>query len=454
MRRVKSASRRSITSPTRSRRHARLPLALLESLESRWLLNDAPAMYGAEPMGAIDEDAINNGTLVATLIGANGADADPGDVLGIAVTGVVNANGQWQYSIDNGMTWNELGAPSTTESRLLGPDDVVRFVPNADWSGTVTDGLSFRGWDQSAGTAGTLVDVSVNGDITPYSAEEVYSSIVVNAVNDIPSFTKGGDVSIAEDAGAQSTDGWATALSAGPADEAGQTLSFEVSTNNDALFSAVPAIDSTGKLTFTPAVDASGTATVTVRLKDNGGIAAGGVDTSADQTFTITVTPVNDAPVLAGTQNLTAINEDATTNTGTLVSDLILGQTIDADSGALKGIAITAVDTTHGTWEYTTDGGTTWTAIAGVANTTALLLAADANTRVRFVPTANWNGTVTAGLTFRAWDQTTGTAGATADTTTNGTTTAFSTATAQANIAVNAVNDVPSFTKGGDVSIA
>ena len=36
--------------------------------------------------------------------------------------------------------------------------------------------------------------------------------------------------------------------------------------------------------------------TVTVPLQDNGGTANGGVDTSAPQTFTITVTAVNDAP--------------------------------------------------------------------------------------------------------------------------------------------------------------
>ena len=35
---------------------------------------------------------------------------------------------------------------------------------------------------------------------------------------------------------------------------------------------------------------------MTVQVRDNGGIANGGVDTSAAQTFTITVTAVNDAP--------------------------------------------------------------------------------------------------------------------------------------------------------------
>ena len=40
----------------------------------------------------------------------------------------------------------------------------------------------------------------------------------------------------------------------------------------------------------------SGTATVTVQIHDNGGTANGGVDTSAVQTFLITVNAVNDAP--------------------------------------------------------------------------------------------------------------------------------------------------------------
>ena len=54
----------------------------------------------------------------------------------------------------------------------------------------------------------------------------------------------------------------------------------------------------TGTLTYTPAANANGVATVTVRLKDDGGTANGGVDTSGPQTFTITVTAVNDVPEL------------------------------------------------------------------------------------------------------------------------------------------------------------
>jgi hypothetical protein len=83
--------------------------------------------------------------------------------------------------------------------------------------------------------------------------------------------------------------GWATAISPGPVNESGQTVSFTVTNDNAALFSSAPAIDSSGTLTYTPALLAIGTATVTVRAVDSGGTANGGVDTSPPQTFTITI---------------------------------------------------------------------------------------------------------------------------------------------------------------------
>src|SRR5206468_9363557 len=48
-----------------------------------------------------------------------------------------------------------------------------------------------------------------------------------------------------------------------------------------------------------------------------------------------------------------------------------------------------------------------------------------------------------ASVTFRAWDQTSGTAGSTADVSTNGGTTAYSSATATASITVYVPNAVP-----------
>ncbi len=129
-------------------------------------------------------------------------------------------------------------------------------------------------------------------------------TVTVLPVNDQPSFAHQGDVEVDEDAGGSGTvtvAGWAYRISPGPANEAGQALTFQVTGNdNPALFAVPPAVDAgTGALTFTVAANVYGQAHVTVVLRDDGGTANGGSDSSAPVPFTITVNPVNDPPVLA-----------------------------------------------------------------------------------------------------------------------------------------------------------
>ncbi|KAF0170930.1 MAG: Uncharacterized protein FD161_4449 [Limisphaerales bacterium] len=120
-----------------------------------------------------------------------------------------------------------------------------------------------------------------------------------------------GQALVLEESGAFSLAGAVTNIIAGPTNESGQAVGFLTANNNAALFSVPPAIAANGTLTFTPATNANGTATVTVRAQDDGGTANGGADTSAPQTFTITVTPVNDAPVVALATNHIAVLEDS-----------------------------------------------------------------------------------------------------------------------------------------------
>ena len=89
--------------------------------------------------------------------------------------------------------------------------------------------------------------------------------ITVDPVNDAPSFTKGADQNVLSDSGAHSIVGWATAISPGPANESGQSVSFNTTGNtNPGLFSAPPLVASTGTLVFTPAAGQFGTATITI----------------------------------------------------------------------------------------------------------------------------------------------------------------------------------------------
>jgi hypothetical protein len=113
----------------------------------------------------------------------------------------------------------------------------------------------------------------------------------VTPVNDPPVFTAGPNVTIGQAPGPRTFPGWATGIGPGGGpDEAGQTVSFEMVDNtNPSLFSVQPAVASNGTLTFTPVPNAVGTAQITIRLKDSGGTANGGIDISPPQTFTITV---------------------------------------------------------------------------------------------------------------------------------------------------------------------
>jgi hypothetical protein len=184
--------------------------------------------------------------------------------------------------------------------------------------------------------------------------------------------------------------------------------------------------------------DAHGIADVRVRATDTQGLVA-------EDTFRVTVSPVNDAPVFAPTSPmaLAPIDRDDSTNAGTLVRDILASggpwTITDADWGALPGIAVTGVDNTHGTWQYTINNGRVWHAFGSPASTTARLLGSDAGTRIRFQPASGWNGIVDPGITFRAWDQTRGFAGQSDDASTSGDDAAFSTAVGTALIAVGQI---------------
>src|SRR5439155_1743893 len=165
---------------------------------------------------------------------------------------------------------------------------------NANGSFTYTPAANFNGTDSFTYAASDGALQSAAATVT----------ITVTPVNDAPSFTAGANVTVNEDSAAYSAT-WATNVSAGPPDEAGQTVTFGVTNNNNALFSVQPAISPAGVLTFTPAANAFGNATITVTATDNGAPPA----SSPSQTFTITVTPVNDVPSFTAGPNVT-VNED------------------------------------------------------------------------------------------------------------------------------------------------
>ena len=116
-------------------------------------------------------------------------------------------------------------------------------------------------------------------------------SITVTSCNDSPSFLRGPDRVVL--AGVPQTfNPWARSISFGPANEAGQTVSFNVSTDNNSLFSSLPTVNSAGVLSFTIAAAATGFARVAVSAVDSGPSGGCDLNVSAEQVFMIS-TPVH-----------------------------------------------------------------------------------------------------------------------------------------------------------------
>ncbi len=171
------------------------------------------------------------------------------------------------------------------------------------------------------------------------------------------------------------------------------------------------------------------------------------------------VTAVNDAPVASGTATLAAVDEDTGNPPGTAVSALITGanysdatDTVAAGSSAtaLGGMAIVgnAVNpATQGAWEYSTDGGGSWTVVpAGLADGSALILPTTA--QLRFVPVAEYHGTP-GSLSVRLADSPQ-VLNASADITAQlGGTNTWSAATIPITTVVRPVNDVPTISDAG-----
>ncbi len=188
--------------------------------------------------------------------------------------------GQIYTSTDSGVTWTAREssrswtsiASSSDGTKLAAAEFSGQIYTSTDSGVTWTARESSRSWQSIASSAdGTKLAAVV-------SSGQIYTSVAPYGI------------SAASGAGAVTVAALATSISSGPANESAQTVSFNLSNDNNALFTTQPAIASNGTLTFTPNPSATGTAAVTATAQDNGGTANGGVDTSGVQTITITVT--------------------------------------------------------------------------------------------------------------------------------------------------------------------
>ena len=211
--------------------------------------SDAIALVNNPPSADDDPYSVNEDEVLTVPVGSGvlvgDSDPDAGDNL-TAVNASDPANG----------------------SVVLQTNGSFVYTPDPDFNGT--DTFTYEASDGRGNSDGATV------------------TITVNPVNDDPGFTAGPDIGVSSIAAALgfTDDQWATDISPGPSNESSQTVSFQVSTDNDGAFVVTPAVDAGGTLTFTPALTLSQlTVTATVVAQDSGGAA------SDPQSFTITIDP-------------------------------------------------------------------------------------------------------------------------------------------------------------------
>ncbi|WP_430317600.1 DUF4347 domain-containing protein [Pseudomonas nitroreducens] len=321
--------------------------------------NDAPVLTPTAPTltGLTDSDINNVGQAVSSFLGSV-SDVDSGALKGIAITGLNAGNGTWQYSVNGGASWQNVGVVSLSSALLLRSSDRVRFVP--DGINGTSASITYRAWDQTditAGLQGTKANATGAGGGSPYSIGSDTASITVTAINDAPlvtssggsaAFVEGADVAstpVLVDSGLTVSDSDSPLLYSATVSITGNfqgmedTLGF--TSNPATMGDIVGSYDSsTGKLmlssaagasvaqwqaalrsvTYSNSSDTPNTSTRSISFS----VSDGTLD-SAAATRTVTVTAANDSPQLSLPAVINLIEDSSGSITGISVSDVDAG---------------------------------------------------------------------------------------------------------------------------------
>ena len=338
-------------------------------------VNDAPVLTPYAPMFMTSEGAANVSGRVSDLLSSSLTDVDAGAVEGIAIYGISGSGGTIEYSLD-GTTWLSAGSVSSTTALLLRSTDYLRMVPDANNGGTLQ--VDYRGWDQTSGTAGAKVDASVTGGTTAFSSAADQAIATITSVNDAPTDLALSASSVAENA----ANGTVIGTISGTDVDTGDTKTYSLTDSAGGRF----AIDSsTGVVTVANGTllnyEAATSHNVTVRVTDSGGL-------TYDETFTIQLTNVNEAPT--GADATVTLNED--TSHILTVADFGFS---DVDAG--DALSAVRIDTLPGAGTLTLSGAAV---TAGQVITAADLTAGN----LVFTPVTDANGAGYASLTFSVRD--------------------------------------------------
>ncbi|MDP1835614.1 MAG: Ig-like domain-containing protein, partial [Chlamydiales bacterium] len=269
--------------------------SFLYSPNSNAFGTDSFTYHLVDSLGAIGAPT----TVTITVLSVNDA---PTITLGSALSVSEDSASHGHFGYATGITVGPANEAGQFLSVSLTPSDSSFFTSGGQPAIDLNTGnLTYTLAPNKFGTVNVSVTLTDSGGTANGGVNSFTTSfdIVVNNVNDAPTFTLGSNQQVAEDSGVQSIANFLTNASPGPFET--EAISISVSNDNNGLFSSQPTINlATGLLTYTSALNQSGVANVTVTVFEdadqNGVLDPGGLSTS--QTFTITVDPVNDVPMV------------------------------------------------------------------------------------------------------------------------------------------------------------
>jgi hypothetical protein len=456
-------------------------------------VNDAPTLTAGNPVLATTDSHTPKIVPLSDFIKQQGtgvtivSDVDSGATLGgIAVTGLTGS-GTWAYSLDGTNYYDVASSFSESSALLLPANAKIRYMPNVNDNGAVT--IKYRAWDATSGTAATIVDLSATGATGGTTAYSLVSDTASIVVNEAPVLTAANPTLVATDEntfvtynltdfinnGAGTTTivdsnpggialtavtgngTWSYSLNNGtsytPIVKSSVTLSNVLLLPADAKLKYTPDGNNgeTASITYCAWDESTGTAGERANISQTGSTGGGTAYSTDTDTASLSVTSVNDAPVIA-----TAAGPALGTITNAapkpiLLSDFIgsaAGKTLitDVDTGSVTGgIALVGV-TGKGTWAYSIDDGATFTNIDPTAVKLSAALLLNKFAQLRYTPSSVAESE-TATIIYHAWDTTFGINGETKPLDgagATGGTTAFSPTSDTASLVVNTA---PSLTK-------
>jgi len=271
-----------------------------------------PVLSWAEP-----SDIVYGTSLSGTQLNATVSGGVSGDFVYTPGAGAILAAGAGQVL---SVEFNPTGADAARYNQALKNTNitVLKADPSITWGdpaaiphGTLLSGTQLNATADVAGAFsyspgvgaqlnvgnGQALSVTFTPDDDNYNT--VGDSVAIDVLpNQAPSFTAADPPAISEDAGAQTVTGFISSFNAGTGESSLQAvLAYQVSSiAYPGMFVSLPSVTNAGVLSYEIAANVFGEATFELAVQDNGGTDGGGVDISTVQTFTITVTGVNDAP--------------------------------------------------------------------------------------------------------------------------------------------------------------